>query len=235
MAITPYLAITGAEFESVNSLPDKVAWMACHFSPYSAGLSNLPKQLPENAVIILNDMTPFYWHKKEVIAEQLSQCIDTFKCTAVLLDFQRPPNDEICALAENLLEVLPCPTIVSEVLASQFPCPVFLSPCPLHRPLEEHIEKWSSREIWLDVARETTEIELTERGAEYHTGTLDINQEESFHDDALYCRYSIACKPDSVNFTLWRTRDDFLEFLSHAEELGIQQFVGLYQELQDYF
>ena len=46
MAITPFLAMTAAEFRKKEDLPDKIAWMACHFSPYGLGLSNLPQRLP---------------------------------------------------------------------------------------------------------------------------------------------------------------------------------------------
>ena len=46
MAIRPFLAMTAAEIRGTETLPPKTAWMACHFSPYSTGLSNLPKDLP---------------------------------------------------------------------------------------------------------------------------------------------------------------------------------------------
>ena len=52
MAITPFLAMTAAEIEHSTPLPPNVAWMACHFSPYGAGLSNLPKNLPAGSLLI---------------------------------------------------------------------------------------------------------------------------------------------------------------------------------------
>ena len=42
MAIRQYLAMTAAEMTQAGSLPRHAAWMACHFSPYSTGLTNLP-------------------------------------------------------------------------------------------------------------------------------------------------------------------------------------------------
>ena len=46
MAIRQYLAMTAAEMTQAGSLPRHSAWMACHFSPYSTGLTNLPDRLP---------------------------------------------------------------------------------------------------------------------------------------------------------------------------------------------
>ena len=51
MAIRPFLAMTAAEIRGTETLPPKTAWMACHFSPYSTGLSNLPKALPPGSMI----------------------------------------------------------------------------------------------------------------------------------------------------------------------------------------
>ena len=52
MAIRPFLAMTAAEIQGTETLPPKTAWMACHFSPYSTGLSNLPKALPPGLSLI---------------------------------------------------------------------------------------------------------------------------------------------------------------------------------------
>ena len=47
MAIGRYFAMTAAEIRGCSALPAGIAWMACHFSPYGTGLSNLPPELPE--------------------------------------------------------------------------------------------------------------------------------------------------------------------------------------------
>ena len=54
MAIRTYLAMTASEFAKADPLPPHVAWMACHFSPYDSGLTNLPRKLPTNSLLILN-------------------------------------------------------------------------------------------------------------------------------------------------------------------------------------
>ena len=46
MAISIYLAASPAQISKMERFPEKLAWMACHFSPYGTGLSNLPASLP---------------------------------------------------------------------------------------------------------------------------------------------------------------------------------------------
>ena len=92
MAIRPFLAMTAAEIQGTETLPPKTAWMACHFSPYSTGLSNLPKALPPGSMVILDDITPIHGHDAEAIAAQLRSRLEEIECSGVLLDFQRPGN-----------------------------------------------------------------------------------------------------------------------------------------------
>ena len=76
MPIPCYLALTAAEFANANQLPEKIAWMACHFSCYGTGLSNFPEDLPGGSVIILNDRTPPDKHDPQRILEQLQQLVE---------------------------------------------------------------------------------------------------------------------------------------------------------------
>ena len=73
MTLPMHLAMTAAELACCDSLPSHPAWMACHFSPYGTGLSNLPEHLPEGALLILNDRTPVFGHDPQVICAQLHQ------------------------------------------------------------------------------------------------------------------------------------------------------------------
>ena len=109
MAIRPFLAMTAAEIRGTETLPPKTAWMACHFSPYSTGLSNLPKALPPGSMVILDDITPIHGHDSETIAAQLRPRLDALKCSGVLLDFQRPGYEEAELLARRLSEAPPAP------------------------------------------------------------------------------------------------------------------------------
>ena len=45
MGLPLYLAMTAAELSAAEALPRKMAYMACHFSLYGTGLSNIPEQL----------------------------------------------------------------------------------------------------------------------------------------------------------------------------------------------
>ena len=89
MAIAPFLAMTAAEICACPVLPPKIAWMACHFSPYGLGLSNLPKTLPPGSLLMVDDITPPHKHDPALIGKQLHSCVEALQCSAVLLDFQR--------------------------------------------------------------------------------------------------------------------------------------------------
>ena len=112
MAMEPILAMTAAEMRNISEIPPRIAWMACHFSPYGLGLSNLPKGLPPGSLLILDDCTPPGRHDPELVAEQLTQCAETLECGGILLDFQRPGQEETRALAKHLASALPCRNIM---------------------------------------------------------------------------------------------------------------------------
>ena len=233
MAIRTYLAMTAAEFKTSTHLPESVAWMACHFSPYGTGLSNIPRTLPENSLLIVNDITPIQNHNPEIIAMELIDCIEALHCSGVLLDFQRLPNPKLYTLSEHLMRALPRPPILPEPFAGQFNCPVFLPPCPLCKPLQEHIQNWKDREIWLEIAKNETSIVISKEGTFYTSETKSNHNAHVFPDSILDCHYTIQTNPHEANFHLWRTEDDTKEFLYKAEKLGIHNVVGLYQEYQN--
>ena len=232
-AITPYLAMTAGEFQHCETFPANIAWMACHFSPYSTGLSNFPETLPTNAILILNDMIPIHGHDPEYIKNQLAQCLAKHRCAALLLDFQRMPNEETGQLIRTLLEGLPCPTVVSDAASGGLSCPVLLSPCPPDRPLAEHLQPWLGREIWLEIVRETTIITLDHTGSRCHTEPFVLSEEVSHIDKTLHCRYTVKCTPSQVEFQLWRSRDDLAQLLMDAEALGVTNAIGLYQQFRN--
>ena len=89
MAIACYLAMTAAEFSVCTNLPPQIGWLSCHFSPSGPGLSNIPKGLPPDSVLILDDSMPFHDHKADVILRQLQEAVAAMKIRGVILDFQR--------------------------------------------------------------------------------------------------------------------------------------------------
>lgn len=230
MAIPLYLAMTAAEFRSQVEYSAPIAWMACHFSPYSTGLSNLPKTLPKDSVLILNDRIPVHGHDPARILDQLDKTSNALKCSAILLDFQQN-SEESRRITEELLK-LPCPVIVSEKYATDFDCPVFVSPVPLLKTVAEHIAPWNGRQIWLDAALDGAEITLTETGSTITALPAGTKPECPFEEESLCCHYSITVSEKKATFTLYRTTGDLSKLLIQAEKLGVTQSVGLYQELK---
>ena len=234
MAITPFLAMTAAEMRNISVFPPKIAWMACHFSPYGLGLSNMPKDLPSNSLLIVDDYTPPSGHDPAFIAEQLSICIEALQCPGVLLDFQRRGCEEVAAIAKHLANALPCPVAVSECYADDLQCPIFLPSIPPSVPLEAYLAPWKDRNIWLELGLEGEILTLTEQGCQTTPLPHPDPEAEGFFDQTLHCHYSIETDETSARFTLWRTKNDLEELLTEAEEMGVTYAVGLYQELVSY-
>ena len=232
MAIRRYLAMTAAEIGNCAALPPNIGWMACHFSPYCTGVSNLPRAMPPGSLLIFDDMTPIHGHDPEYIAAQLTACVEDLSCAACLLDFQRPESQETTAVAKQLVSALPCPVAVSEPYAQDLDCPVFLPPPPPDTPLTDYLQPWQGREIWLEMALGGTILTLTEQGCSRAPLPLGDATGGGFPENHLHCHYSIQSEEDTAQFTLWRTREDLEDLLKEAEALGVTTAVGLYQELE---
>ena len=229
MAIPLYLAMTGAEVLQATALPSKVAWLSCLFSPYGVGLSNLPKRLPPDSLLILSDRTPIYGHDPQRIYAQLRETVAEFSCCGLLLDFQASKNPELERLTEVLLS-LPCPVAVSENYGQNLSCPIFLPPVPPDTPIEDYLSPWQDREIWLEVALDRMDLQVTEQGVR----PWEFYSEESpalpFYDEALCCHYGITLS-DSITFHLQRQPPDIQKLLERGEKCGVAKALGLYQEL----
>ena len=231
MALPLYLALTAAEFQFCSCLPECAAWMACHYSPYGLGLSNLPRELPEGAMLILNDRTPVQGHDPEGIIRQLEEAKHTLHYKYILLDFQRPDSAENATVASALVAANICPVGVSEPYARALDCPVFLPPAPPHVPLTEHLAPWQGRKIWLEAALGGEVITVTEKGSTAAPLSPGEIPETVLEDPALHCHYHIRVYDDRINFALWRTRENLTGLLEQAENLGVTLAVGLWQEL----
>ena len=229
MAIPLFLAMTAAEFTNAPQKPSHTAWMACHFSPYGTGLTNLPKTLPENALLILNDRTPVCGHDPEQVCAGLADAVQQFKCCGILMDLQREGDPQLRNIIEKAV-TLPCPVAVSDSYAGNYDCPVFLSAPPVHRPLSAHIAPWKGREIWLEAALQGCDITVTAQGSTYAPSSPEA-EKLPFRDDALHCHYRIETNNSYIRFSLQRTKSDLETLLEEAESLGITHAVGLYQEL----
>ena len=228
MALPLYLAQTPPEMAG-NPIPDKPAYMACHFSPGGRGLSNVPKVLPPGVMLILDDSSPMDGHDPELVSKQLSDFIVKYHCEALLLDFQRRDVPLQRELAQLLSETLPCPVGVSEIYARELSCPVFLPPVPPDKPVSEYLHPWQGREIWLEAALDGIALTLTESGCTAES--LWEFPGDGRTDERLHCHYTTKIAPDSAIFQLWRTRTDLDALLIEAESLGVTKAIGLWQEL----
>ena len=139
MALPLYLAMTPSEMSSAEVFPTNFAYMACHFSPYSQGLSNLPTSLPDGTMLILNDNFPCQGHSASLIAHQIKEVMDQFRCESLLLDFQRPPTPKTEQIVNTIFRDHTYPVAVPAAYVNDWDGPVFLSPCPLHVTLEEYL------------------------------------------------------------------------------------------------
>lgn len=229
MVLPLYLAMTAAEMGTNTVYPDFCGFMACHFSTYGSGLSNLPHFLPEGSMLILNDRIPWEGHDPKRITEQLRSAVETLNCESVLLDFQRPPVDGVVELIPRLTDALSCPVAVSHLYAGNVTNPVFLPPVPPDIPLKEHLAPWPDREIWLEAALDGCIITLTKQGSTI--SPLPYPASESGHkSEILHCHYTMKVFADRAIFTLFRTREDLAELLEDAQTLGITRAIGLWQE-----
>lgn len=227
MAFAHFLAMTSAEFDAASALPSAVAWMACHFSPYSTGLSNLPRRLPEGSLLILNDRTPMAGQDPERILAELGKTIEKLRCCGLLLDLQRPKTEETESLVRCLSEGLSCPVAAPPEYDRDGP--VFLPPVPLDVLPETYFSPWKGREIWLESALSTLCITLTSSGAD-RSETFPEGS-TPFADTNLFCHYRIETGKDLARFVLTRTAEDLDSLLKTVPQFGVSKAVGLYQEL----
>ncbi|MBE6975228.1 MAG: hypothetical protein E7436_07040 [Ruminococcaceae bacterium] len=224
-----YLAMTAGEFHSCRELPEKIAWMACHFSPYGTGLTNLPRKLPAGSLLILNDRTPVHGHDAGLIRETLAEVVEEQNCGGLLLDLQRPGCAEAAEVVRALVD-LPCPVAVSAPYALEDGA-VFLPPVPMLTPLETYLEPWRGRTIWLDLAPETTAVTVTESGTTIQPHPGRDLPPMPHRDDELRLHYGLELSPEAARFTLRRTRADLEDLLEKGKAHGVTTAVGLYQEL----
>ena len=224
-----FLAMTAREMEEF--LPKHPAYMACHFSPYSAGLSNLPQYLPNGSILLLDDSMPVQGHDPIIAANQLNTLAEQFSVRAILLDFQKEKTPESEDMVSSLLGAVSCPVAATQQYALLFHCPVFLSPCPVNVALEQHLAPWRKEELYLELAKCAMQFSVTEKGCtcdlipDWDAGSLQLQ------DERLHCHYDVKADSEKAVFTLQRTIEDVALLAEDAHRLGVQATVGLYQEL----
>lgn len=230
MEIPLYLAMTAAEFHAAQALPTKPAWMACHFSPYGTGLSNIPQTLPPGAMLMLNDRIPLCGHDPQSVAQTLCDTAKALESDCILLDLQRKPCDGCMNVIRAVLKQAGCPVGVSALYAKELDCPVLLPPIPPHRAPKEALAEWAGREIWLELSAEGTEIEVTEQGSRYTPLPGFQVPSDSHAEEELLCHYKIITEEDRILFQIGRTPEDQAALIQAAIGCGVTKAVGLWQE-----
>lgn len=232
MEIPLYLAMTAAEFTFCPSLPERIAWMACHFSPYGTGLSGIPDALPPESIVIVNDRIPVCGHDPSVISSQLQTILESQQVCGILLDFQRPDCPQAAEIAAAVTKNCSCPVAVSELYAVDLPCAVFLSPVPANKRPAEHFEPWSGREIWLEAALEGVCIHLDFHRSVSSPMDYPCADPLSLFDPQLHSHYRMDISEDCADFYIQRTKDDLTALLQDAKAYNVTKAIGLYQELR---
>ena len=226
MTLPIYLAMTSQEMGSCTSLPAHFAYMACHFSPYGTGLCDLPDEIPAGSVLILNDRVPICGHDPQVILQQLENFCSRAKPSAILLDLQRSGCEE---LVGALVQGSSIPVCVSQRYAHEPDTGVLLEMPPVHVPLEEHIKNWSGRKVWLDIAPQCFRYRIDEKGCRWEEHPLP--RQEGSQINQLQCHCVIEKGTDFIDVILYRSDKDLRDLLTCAWELGIENVIGLYQQL----
>ena len=232
MEIPLFLAMTAAEIQNAVAFPSQLAWMACHFSAYGTGLSNVPKTLPKGSMLMLNDRTPILGHDPELVAQTLCTAAKNLECACIVLDFQREDCDRLFDVIQTVLKVSHCPVGVSALYAADFDCPVLVPPIPPHVFPEDALAHWKGREIWLEVSTEGTQIRVTETGSHYTPLPHYCPKNAAHLEQELHCHYEITVEEDQVLFQLGRTEDNQSTLLIAVKELGVTHALGLWQEMQ---
>ena len=209
MANTPYLAMTAAEFMACSNLPPKLGWMACHFSPYGRGLSNIPKTLPPGSMLILNDRIEPQGIDPEIVAKQLAQAAESLECGCVLLDLERPGNDLTKAVARAVCSILPRPVAVSAPYADDLSCAVFLPPPTLREDPAAYFAPWDDREIWLESYDQWETVTVMQEEVELDFLIPSTRPSLPHFDAKLNCRYGMEVLEDRAVFTLHRGIDQW--------------------------
>ncbi len=235
MFLPIYLAITGQEFPHFCKFSSTLCYLACHFSASGKGLSNLPTVLPAGTIISIDDSTPITNHCADVVTSQINEVVEELHPSGILLDFQRPDNPFTPDMVESILSSVTCPVAVSHVYAKGYDCPVFLPPLPFRMTLSAYLQPWAGREIWLELGNEKEMAIITENefGAEK---VYDIpNNNPYFSDRPLLCHYSTHISQDHIALYFHRTEQDLQDLQAEAKELGVTKFIGLWQQLRQFY
>lgn len=226
-----YIAMTAAEYSNCRALPKNTAWMACHFSCYGAGLSNLPPKMQDGSMLIINDKLPPSGHDPVYITEQLLELKESSVFSCILLDFQRESDPETAQIAKHISETMDCPVGISETYAHCSNGPVFINCPPPHCSLFKKLELWKEHELWLEAALETETAMVHRDRCQISLEPFSQGKDSDAVCDELRCRYRILNKAEYAEMILYRDIAQLESMLKDARDSGVTKVIGLYQQL----
>ena len=229
MDLSIYLAATLAELQRMASYQGSLAYMACHFSSSSRGISGLPSWLPSGSMLMLTDEFPIQDHDPNRVAKELLQGAENLSCSHILLDFQRPYNPQVTEVASAILKSAAIPVGISQQYAHNFQCPVLVCPSPLWTPLLDHLAPWKGREIWLEAVMDDGIVTITQNRSSYEPSSH--HSHTPFYSHELCASYAGVMDEESLRFFLHRGKDELDNLLEEAAKLGVTTAIGLYQQL----
>ncbi len=229
MPLPIYLAMTGAEFQSCVHFPKHCGWMACQFSPYGKGLTNIPQSLPNGSILMLNDQIEPQGHDPEEIVKQLSACCECLDISGVVLDFQKPGYPETDTLCRRIENDLACPVAVTPLYQTHQSKVLFLPPIPADTTVKEYLSPWQDREIFLELSPEAVTLEVSQSGC-IRTMASESSDTFPWADDLLHTHYRTEVDPQYAHIYLKRTVEDQIAMMEEAAQMGVTAFLGLYQE-----
>ena len=229
MANRCYLAMTEAEIRRQASLPPRMGYLSCCFSPYGLGLMGVPQHLPPGNVLLLTDRIEPVHHAPVLVARQLHAAAVRLHSAAIVLDLQRPDNIHSNRIAGAVAQGPPCPVVISQDYARDLPVGVLMR-VPVGIALEDAITPWQGREMWLEMGMDRAVLEITEQGCTRREPAPFQPDPSDLEDRDLCCRYRLELRQDRADFCLYETVDTWQEKLRKAETLGIRNAIGLYQE-----
>ena len=217
MVCKSYITVTHMQAAPRGAL----AYMACRFDPHGTGLVGLPQKLPEQSLILVDDLHPIGRHDPALVTGQLQQLCKKFHPAGLVLDLQRPKTAPAAAMCKAIVACTQLPVAVTAPYAQNLNCPVFLT-APLGKKLSQLLTPWKGREIWLDIPLG----QLTQgTPSDQSCAAISCWQWDRF----LCCGYA---KTGENTYTLCRNKALLPKILEEAARLGIPKALVLYSEWQ---
>ncbi len=188
-----YVVMTGKEIRDCGKLPEKIAYLGCHFG--GNGLVGLPDGLPEGSMLLIDDRVVPQESDIESALAQLKPLLPKF--SGIYLDFQR---EETPKEAANLLvEKLPFPVGVPKRFGIGIPV---LPPRQLNLLPGDYYHPG----CWTEAAMTAWELTVTKDGC----SKKEVPRKKDFsghYSEILYCSYSVEMDEEKAVFVMQNNRE----------------------------